>query len=327
MAVTVGAFSGQARKEFMEALIETQGKITPADYDSFVTTLGSKVRVETHTFMSNLPRLRLFKGYSPGSRMTNTPYTIANDEWRIGPVTVRSVDLDDDQIGGYLMNIKALPKQGQKDIGYKILAKLAAGGTDLAFDGNPLFYNRTSSTSGAFGVGNNLMTADEASNDGVTHKIVAMILNSPFKPVLFQDREPLKDLQDDYSPQAKKQKEYEYWCDCRFGLGYGFWFDVIQLTITDTPTLTELDTNLTAICDRFRTFTLPKGSDVDDAIYAHEGWVPDASNFTLLCNMGLAQRLDKLRTTDLIASGTGGAVVNNQYQNKFKLIPTSALGS
>ena len=46
----------------------------PADYDSFVTKIGSKVRVETHTFMSNLPRLRLFKGYSPGVRLTNTPY-------------------------------------------------------------------------------------------------------------------------------------------------------------------------------------------------------------------------------------------------------------
>ncbi len=322
MTVQVSAFTAMARAEFMNALIETQSRVMPADYDSFVTKLGSKVRVETHTFMSNLPRLRLWKGYSPGTRLTNTPYNIENLEYRIGPVTVRSVDLDDDQVGGYMMAIKALPKQGQKDIGYKILAKLANGANEAGFDGTNYFAG-----SHTYGAGNNLMTADEASNDGKTHKIIAMILDVPFKPILFQDRESLKQLQDDYTPQARKVKEYEYWADCRFGLGYGFWFSSILLTITDTPTLTELDTNLTAICDRFRTFTLPPGADVDDLIYVHEGWVPAASNMTLLCNMGLAQRLDKLRTTELIASGTGGAVVNNQYKDKFTLIPTSALGA
>ena len=63
----------------------------------------------------------------------------------------------------------------------------------------------------------------------------------------------------------------------------------ILLTITNTPTLTELDSNLTTIANAFRGFTLPKGSDVDDLQYFHEGWVPDASNWTILCNMGLAQ--------------------------------------
>lgn len=319
----VSAFTSLARAEFMQAKIEAESRVMPANYESFVTRIGSKVRVDVHTFMSTLPRLREFKGYSPGERLTSTPYTVENKEYRIGPVKVRSVDLDDDQVGGYLMTVKALPKQGQKDIGFKILAKLASGTTDTCFDGSAFFAD-----SHTIGSGDNLMTVDNASNDGVTHKIIALNLGNPaMKPVLFQDRESLKNLQDDYSPEAKKQKEYEYWADCRFGLGYGFWWDAIHMTITDTPTLTELDTILTSLCDRFRTFTLPKGADVDDSLYVHEGWVPDSSNFTILCNLGLAQRLDKLRTTDLIASGTGGAVVNNQYMNKFTLVPTSALGS
>lgn len=324
MAVDVTAFSALARAEFMKGKLDVEGRVMPAKYDTFTTTIGSNVRVETHTFMSNLPRLREFKGYSPAVRLTNTPYTVANLEYRIGPVSVRSTDLDDDQIGGYLMSVNALPKQGQKDIGFKILAKVASGTSDLCFDGTAFFAD-----SHTVGSGDNLMTANNASNDGVTHKIVAMVLtNTAFKPVLFQDRQSLTSLQTDAdTPQAAKVKEYEYWADCRFGLGYGFWWDAIHMTITDTPTLTELDTHLTDICDRFRTFTLPKGADVDDSLYVHEGWVPEASNFTILCNLGLAQRLDKLRTTDLVASGTGGAVVNNQYQGKFELIPTSALGS
>ena len=324
MAVDVTAFTALARSEFMKAKMEADMGVMPAAYEKFVTKIPSTVRVETHTYMSNLPRLREFRGYSPGARLVNTPYTVPNLEYRIGPVTVRKPDLDDDQLGGYLMSVQALPRQGQKDIGFKILAKLASGTIDLCFDGSAMFAD-----SHTVGSGDNLMTENNASNDGVTHKIVAMVLTNPaFKPILFQDRESLSSLLTDAdTPQALKQKEYEYWCDCRFGLGYGFWWDAIHDTITDTPTLPELDTILTGICDRFRTFTLPKGQDIDDSLYVHEGWVPEPATFTILCNLGLAQRLDKLRTTDLVASGTGGAVVNNQWNNKFTLVPTSALGS
>src|SRR5687767_11697123 len=113
MPVDVGAFSAMARAEFQNGLIDTQMSVMPLDHKPFTTEISSSVRVETHLFMSSLPRLREFKGYSPGTRLTVSPYTIVNKEWRVGPVTVRQTDLDDDQIGGYLMTVKNLPKQGQ----------------------------------------------------------------------------------------------------------------------------------------------------------------------------------------------------------------------
>ena len=323
MAVDVTAFSAYARNEFMKGMIEINSQPMPAAYDSFVTNFPSKVRVETHTYMSQVPRLREFKGWSPGSRLTTTPWTVPNVTYRCGPIEVSKEDLDDDQLGGYMLAINYLPKQAQKDIGFKILSTFAAGTTGLCFDGTAMFAD-----SHTIGSGDNLMTANNASNDGLTHKIIAVITNSPLKPMLFQDREPLGSLETDAeSPEGKKQRQFSYWADTRFGVSCAFWGAAIHMTITDTPTLTELDTHITDICDRFRTFTLPKGSDADDSLYTWEGWIPEKSNFTLLCNLGLAQRLDKLRTTDLVASGTGGAVVNNQYQDKFELIPTSALGS
>ncbi len=322
MAVDVSEFSVLARAEFQNQLIESYAKPYPADIDAIVDEYPSKTSVETYAYMSNIPRLRVFKRDSPAVQIVADKWTVPNITYRAGPIVVQKESLDDDQIGGYLRSVASLPKQAQKDISYKILAVLAAGATTPCFDGTNLFAG-----SHTIGSGNNSITADEASNDGKTHKIIAVITDNPAKPMLFQNREPLKYLQDDYSPQALEAREFKYWADTRFGVSPAAWFTCILLTITDTPTLTELDTNLTAICDQFRTFTLPKGSDTDDVQYFHEGWVPDASNFTLLCNMGLAQRLDKLRTTDLIASGTGGAVVNNQYQNKFKLIPTSSLGA
>ena len=322
MAIDVTAFSAMARAEFMQGLLATNERIMPANFAPFVSTIKSTARVETHTYMSQIPRLQEFRGYTPFSRLVTTPWTVPNLPYRTG-ITVTKDDLADDQIGGYLKSIHYIPTQAQKDIGYKILTTLAAGTTGLCFDGTALFAD-----SHTFGSGDNLMTANNASNDGVTHKIIAVITDSPLKPIIFQDREPLSGLLTDAdTPQALLQKEFQYWVDVRFGVAGAAWMSALHVTITDTPTLTELDTQLTDICNRFRTFTLPKGRDVDDALYVHEGWVPDAANLTLFCNMGLAQLLDKLRTTDLVASGTSGAVVNNQYQNKFTLIPTSALGS
>lgn len=324
MAVDVTAFTALARQEFMEGMIAAHERITPAAYDPFVSNIPSTVRVETHTFMSNIPRLKKFKGYSGGTRLTSTPYTVVNDEYRMGPVTVRQTDLDDDQIGGYMKQINSMPAAAQRDIGFKILDKLADGTVDLCFDGSAMFAN-----SHTIGSGDNLLTANNASNDAVTHYIIALVTTNPvIKPMIFQERESLGSLDTDAdTPQARKLKEYEYWCDCRFGLAYGYWWDAIHVTITDTPTLAELNTQVRNIINGFRGFTLPKGDDQDDALYAHEGWVPDSNNLVLLCNMALAELLQTLATSELIASGTSGATVTNEYKNKFSVVPTSALGA
>lgn len=324
MAIDVTAFSALARSEFMQGKIAAEERVMPANYDSFCTKIPSTVRVETHTYMSNIPRLREFKGYTPAQRLVSTPYTVANLEYRIGTVSVRKTDLDDDQIGGYLRTIQSIPTAGQRDIGFKILDKIAVGATDLCFDGTAFFAD-----SHTIGSGDNLMTADNTGNDGVTHYIIALVTTNPvIKPVVFQDRESLSELMTDAdSPQAMKLREFEYWADCRFGLAYGYWWDGIKLTITDTPTLTELQGHIRDIINRFRTFTLPKGADVDGSLYVHEGWVPDASNLTLLCNMGLGELLSTIQTEPLIAAGTSGATITNQYRNRFTSIPTSALGA
>lgn len=324
MAVDVTAFTALARDEFMNGKLAVEERVMPAAYDAFVTNMPSKVRVETHTYMSNLPRLREFKGHNPESRIVSTPYTVENKEYRIGPVTVRKTDLDDDQVGGYLKTINGMPKRGQGDIGFRILDKLADGTSDLCFDGTAFFAD-----SHTVGSGDNLMTVDNSGNDGVTHYIIALVLTNPsIKPVIFQDRESLSSLMTDAdTPQAALAKEYKYWCDCRFGLAYGFWWDAIHITITDTPSLTETQSIVESLVNRFRTFTLPKGDDADDSLYVHEGWTPTSSDFYLLCNMKMGELLSTIETEPLIAAGTSGATITNKWKQRFKTIPTSALGA
>ncbi len=322
MSVEVSAFTAMAKAQFQNQLIDAYARPYPADIDDLVDEYPSTVAVETYPYMTNIPRLRVFKRDSPAVQLAANKWQVQNVTYRGGPIVVQKESLDDDQIGGYLKSIAAMPAGLQKDIKYKVLATLAGGASNTCFDGTNMF-----ATSHTVGTGNNLMTENNASNDAVTHKILAVITDGPAKPVLFQNREPLKDLNNNGTPDAMEQREFRYWADTRFGVACAAWFTAILDTITDTPTLPELTSILLGIFNRFRTFTLPKGSDVDDSLYFHEGWTPASNNLTLLCNLQLATLLETIRDSALIASGTSGGVVTNYLQNKFKVIPTSALGA
>lgn len=322
MAIDVSAFTALAKGQFQTSLMGSYAKPIPADIDGLVEEYPSTVAVETYPYMVNIPRLRVFRRDSPAVQLAADKWRIANETFRQGPVVVQKETLDDDQVGGYLKAIGMMPKQAQKDVKYKLLATLAAGASTTCFDGTNFF-----AASHNVGTGNNVMTADNASNDGITHKIIATITDGPAKPLLFQNREPLKELQDNGTPQASFARETMFWSDCRFGIGLAAWFSSVINTLTDTPTLPELSAILLSMFNRLRTFTLPKGNDVDDLLYFHEGWVPAQDNLTLLCNLQLATLLETIRDSQLLAAGTGGGVVTNYLYNKFKVIPTSALGA
>ena len=132
-------------------------------------------------------------------QLASQTWTVTNQTWRLGPVVVQKETLDDEQINGYLRSIGALPAQGQKDIKYLLLSQLANGLTNICFDGSAMFASAHN-----IGTGNNAMTATSASDDGVAHKIIVCITDGPARPLLFQNREPLSDLNDNGSPQCAR---------------------------------------------------------------------------------------------------------------------------
>src|SRR5579863_4866519 len=322
MGISVSEFTALAKAEFQNNLMGAYAKPYPADIDALVDNWPSKTAVETYPFMTNIPRLRIFKRDSPAIQLVADKWIVKNETYRLGPIVVQKETIDDDQIGGYLKAIGTLPAAGQKDIKYAILKQLANGTTNPCFDGTNMF-----AASHTIGTGNNSMTATSASGDAIAHKIIAIITDNPAKPVLFQNREPIKELNNNGTAEGKEARVYRYLCDTRYGLACAASFTSCFLAITNTPTLTELTTDILAMFNRLRTFTLPKGSDVDDFLYYHEGWTPASNNSTLLCNLQMATLLETIRDSALIASGTGGGVVTNYLQGKFRVIPTSALGA
>ena len=323
MAVEVTAFTAMARAEFMKGKMAAE-QVGPAAYEQFVTRLASTTRVETHTFMSSLPRLREFKGYTPFARLGTSEYVIPNKEYRVG-LAVRKTDLDDDQIGGYMNMVNGLPGRAKADVGFRILDHLAAGTSTtadkLAFDGAAFFAD-----SHNIGTGDNLLTKNCASDDAVTHKAIFLINNNfGINPVIFQDREPMSGLKTDAETAgADLLKEYNYWVDTRFGLGYGFWWDAIHVTITDTPSLPELQQLIRDVDAQFRGFKIPKGSGLDTDLYVHEGWMPSAQNTTIVCSTGLYTLFRTVLANELITT-TAGSAVTNDFVGWANLVPTPSL--
>ena len=322
MSIDVSAFTALAKAEFSIQLMGAYAHPIPADIDMLVDEWPSKTAVETYPYMTNIPRLRVFRRDSPAVQLVADKWTVKNVTYRCGPVVVQKETLDDDQIGVNMRAIAAMPAGAQKDIKYKLLAQLANGNSNPCFDGTNMF-----ASTHTIGTGNNTMTALSASSDGIAHKIILVITDGPARPLLFQNREPLKELQNNGTPNAMEARESRYWADTRFGMACAAWFTSVYMAISNTPSLTELTTDLLAMFNRLRTFTLPKGNDVDDSLYFWEGWTPAANNCVALCNLQLATLLETIRDSALIASGTGGGVVTNYLQGKFKVIPTSALGA
>lgn len=315
----VSAFTAMARTEFLKGMMAANNRPFPPELDNFTTEYQSNVKIETHVYMSALPRLALFKGYTPAVRLENKEYTIANKVYRVPAVSVRREDIDDDQVQGYRQTIQGMAQRAQTDARHIALAYLAAGTTNLCFDGTAMFAN-----SHNWGSGDNLDTANYASNDGLTHKVIALRTdNSSIKPLIFQMREALHLEDNTNSSEAAESREYRFWADMRFGLGYGQWWDGYHVTITDTPDVNECHQLYQQIWQGMMGFTLPKGKDTDDTLKVHEGWVPDASNFVLLCSTKLFPVLNESVTVDNIV--TAGGQKNNIYKGKAKVIATSAL--
>lgn len=319
----VSAFTQLARTEFMQGKIAAEERVMPANFDAFCTRMPSTVRVETHTYMSSMPRMELFRGYAPGVFLTNKEYTVTNKEYRVGVVRVKKTDIDDDQVGGYVRQIGTIPQIGIRDTGFEILKWMAAGASNACFDGSNFFAD-----SHNVGTGDNQDTySSTATSDSATFTVVAMVTTNPtIKPLLVQDREPFSELLTDANtPQALKLKEYEYWADGRFGLGYGYWWDAVKLSITNTPDVSDCQKFIRQIINLFRTFRLPVGRDIDTPLYVHEGWTPSQDNFVLACSMGLGEILRAATFSPTVAAGGGGAVIQNPYYNVAQIVPTSAL--
>ena len=326
----INLFTAAMRTEFLRS---SQAVAEPAPVDKIITTVPSTARIENYSWMTPAPGISRYVGRRRKAQLDAIKYTVENREYD-GTLTVPIRDIEDDQVGGYKIRMADLTKKaGAPFRSQLVLSHLANGGTATCFDGSAFF--ATSHTIGSagsapygFGGGGNALTYDAASNDGVTHRLIMLYHGGDLKPLMFQNRKPAQFNTDAGTPASIKAKEADYWIDLEAAAAFGYWWDAVRVTITDTPTLTELFAIIDGCRQCFRRFQLPKALDTDPNEYPHEQTQFGADNTTIVCSTGLEQLLNHALNEDRVGvsvAGSTGGITSNIYYKKFGLIATNRL--
>lgn len=319
----VDIFTTAMRSEFANAY---EAVAVPAEFAKYTTVVPSAARIEHYTWMSPSPGLAKYQGHRRYGKIDSVRYSVENSEFDAAfEVLLR--DIDDDQTGGYALKPKELAERAKVFPSRWVLKHLAAGTSRACFDGTNFFAN-----SHTIGTGDNLLTYDCAGNDAVTHKIVALHHGGSLKPLIWQDRKAPSFQDNAGSSESREAKTVKYWIDMEGEAAFGYWWDAIHMTITDTPSITEMHGIFQAIEDAFRGFLLPKSLSSDEGEYIHEQREFNASNLCLVASPKLATLLRQALNAEWVpqsasttSATTGVSATNNLWKGWASYVITNYL--
>jgi len=304
----INVFTVQMRAEFLQAYQELD-PTKPAPWEKYTTVIPSTARTENYAWMSPTPGVQPYVGHRRFGHIDAIRYTVNNLEFDMA-FEVLNRDIKDDVVGGYKLKAQDLGRRASLYPGRLVLKTLAAGTTTPCFDGSN--FVATTHTLGTYGTGGNLLSFNPASNDAVAHNIYMLIHDGPIKPLVYQNR-MVPDIETDAgTPQSKLAKKSRYWMDMEGAGAYGWWWDVIKTEISDTPTITEMQTIIMNMVNQARSFRLPKAFASDDNEVPHEQIVFSKANTTFACSTGLGELLRQVIDSPTIVN-SGAAVTNIYY--------------
>lgn len=291
----VDIFTAAMKAEFINSYMAVA---KAPSWERYCQVFPSTTKIENYAHLTPAPGVSEFTGRRRFVRIGESSYKVENKVYDSG-FSVLLDDLNDDQVGGYKLKAQEQGMKVRNYPGKAALIKLRQGASTACFDGSNFF-----ASTHTLGTGNNTMTANYASNDGLTHYLYAMQVGSPIKPVFWQEREKAQLDTDAGSTESRKSRQVNYWGDLRGACGYGYWWDCIRVTITDTPTVLELQGTLGDISARFRGFKLPAGSSEEEAEYVHEQTEFNSSNMHLMCSTGIEHIVRQTVSLDYVNNAT-----------------------
>lgn len=316
-AVTM--FTAQMRKEFLTAYDATRTGIKMTPWQGFVTEINSTARIETYPWMSPPPRLKRWLGKRNYTRPDVSKLRIENLEYS-AEMKVLVRDIEDDQIGGYGTQMTQMAADVADFPGRESMKLLRDNG--VCFDGSNMFAD-----SHTIGTGDNNLTYDAASNDSTTHTVVSLLKTSGLKPIIFQKRKD-KGLRDNAGSDAsEEEKEVKFWYDYEGACAFGFWWLAVKTTITDTPTVNELETVLKNIEVAFRGFKLDQADASDDPWWPNEQLVFGPDTICHVVNPSLENLMRTVLSVENIQAGTSGGTKTNIYKGHGELLVSNYLGT
>ena len=303
------------RSEF-ETAYESVAATAPIE--DCMLSLNSTARIENYNWLSPTPAIAEYLGHRRLGSIGEIKYRVVNKEYD-SAIQILIRDIEDAQTGGYRVKFRELAAKAKVFPNHLVLELLDDGDATTCFDGTNFFAD-----SHTIGTGDNLMTASGTGTaNGLSYKIVALVKTGMIKPLIYQDRKPFKLMDDTGSPDAAFRKEYRWWIDGEGAAAFGYWWDAIQYTFTGIPTLTEVQTALGEIENRFRTFKLPKAFTSDRSEFPHEQLEFNANTVTFVCATGLGNLMRTALNSDQILNSS--VAVTNLYKGFGKLVVSAKI--
>lgn len=287
----VDIFTAAMRTEFVNSYAAVA---KPAPWQDVCQVIPSTTKIENYSHLYPAPGVAEFTGHRRFVRIGEISYKVENKVYDAG-FSVLLDDINDDQVGGYKLKAQELGEKVKNFPGKAAYINLRNGAQTLCFDGTNFF-----ASSHTIGTGNNTMTYDCASNDAATHYLYLLYIGSPVKPLFWQERQKADLYNNAGSPQSQEMRQVNYWGDLRGRAGYGYWHDAIQMVITDTPTVAEMQTILGNMSARFRGFYLKSSTTEEQREYVHEQHVFDESTMYALCSTGIEHIVRQALTMDYV---------------------------
>lgn len=300
-AQRVDIFTAAMRAEFLNTYASVAK--TPAQWEIVVQVVPSTTKIENYAHLTPAPGMSEFTGRRRFAQIGEMSYKVENRVYD-GGFSAKLDDIEDDQVGGYKLKAQELGMKVKAFPAKAAFLKLRAGSSTLCFDGSNFFGDTHT-----IGTGDNTISEDYASNDALTHYLYACYVGGPIKPLFWQERQKADLYTDAGSPTSQMARQVNYWGDLRGAAGYGYWWDCIQVTMTDTPTVAELQTTLGKVSARFRGFKLATGSTEEQPEYVHEQSEFNATTMHLLCSTGIEHIVRQCMTMDYVNNAS------NPYQN------------
>lgn len=296
-------FTAAMRTEFLKAYDQARegGGFVPVE--SFTSMISSTSRIEEYPWMSPPPRLAPYVGRRRYNTVDESKYRVENKEYDAA-LQIRVRDIEDDQVGGYGAKFQDMARDVVMFPNREIIKLMKNGASRTCFDGSNFFAN-----SHTIGTGDNLLTQTNSEVDGTSHRVIALIKTGGIKPMIWQNRKD-KGLQSNIGSWGEKEEKVQKWVyDYEGAPGFGFWWDAISVTITNTPTLSEVKSLVRDIEKQFRTFKFEKAEAGEDDIYVHDQVVFNSSTITYAVSTELESLFKEILTNKDINFG-GGASQN-----------------
>jgi phage major head subunit gpT-like protein len=330
----INLFTTMMRSEFLKSM-QAVPKKEPR-WKEFTTVVPSTARTENYAWMTPSPGISRYVGHRRYAQLDQIKYTVPNLEFD-GSISVSLRDVEDDQIGGYPLRFQELGQKANAFPGRWVMQTLNNGASTTCFDGSSFFATSHNQGTGNstlptnFGGGVNALTyTAQGSSDATTHKAVFMIHDGAIKPLGYQNRKAPALGTNSGETRSREAKQVNYWCDLEGNAFFGYWWDAIQVTITNTPNLTDIFTVIDVVIRQFYGFTLPASLPTDPSLYVHQDKEFTSEIATVACSLGIARLLTHAVTEDRIGvsvSGSTAGFTSNIFKGSFAVQPSGYLGT